>query len=90
MLAGVLKDLLRNVPEDVEIQVRIDGYDEGVGGIEYSEQYGLITLQLLEDDGVEEEEDGDDQIPFECSGSSCSMPELPAPEETGKYKVSDL
>jgi hypothetical protein len=79
MQAGVLKGLLANVPDDVDLNMDLGDFEADVGSITYDEEYNLLTLRCVME-GEDEAGAGDDGELDECGeplleGQSCSLPE---------------
>lgn len=89
MNAKMLRAILENVHDDVDIYVTINGYDEEVGAFHFNEQEGYLALQA-----IEEEEDYDEVIEDDAliddtdtTGTSCDLPEDTHP---GAHGIRDL
>jgi hypothetical protein len=77
MNAKMLRAILENVHDDVDIWVTVNGYDEEVGGFYFNEDQGYIALAMREEEDDTDDTADDTLAPGDDNGypSSCALPE---------------
>lgn len=91
MNAKMLRAILENVHDDVDIWVTINGYDEEVGAFFFNEDEGYIALQAIEkEEDYDEDTDNDGTFltgDTTDTGTSCDLPEV---DNLGSHGIRDL
>jgi hypothetical protein len=96
MNAKMLRAILENIEDDIDIFVTVDGHDVEVGCMHLNEQEGYIALEPWDawDDGDADDEGDETDVrpPLEgdpaCeTGTSCDIPEYARP---GLKGIKDL
>lgn len=92
MKAGVLKGLLNQIDDDVDVVIEIDGYDVEVEALNFNDYQGCLVLfpaddSYDDDDSPTEEEGTEDE---EVVGDLPNVPRMCELPEPTKYKVNDL
>ena len=77
MNAKMLRAILENVHDEVDIFVTVNGYDEEVGGFYFNEDQGYIALAVREEeDDTDDTADDTEVAPGDDDRkSACSLPE---------------